>query len=209
MAEGGLEREEHFESIERQAGAARLGMWVFLSSEILLFGGLITTYVGYRTRWHDAFVAGVRDNTTYLGSLNTVVLITSSFLVALAVERLERGRNRGSVRLLLATVGLGLLFLGIKAVEYGIHFADGIFPGGRGAHFQSAPMGQQAFYTLYFASTGLHAVHVAIGVCVLGWCAQRIHRRRLAPHALEVSALYWHLVDIVWIFLWPLYYLMR
>lgn len=209
MGEGGLKREEHFESLERQAEAATLGMWVFLASEILLFGGLIATYATYRTRWHEAFVTGVRENTTYLGSLNTVILITSSFLVAMALDRLRKARARSAVWLVAGTVLLGLVFLVIKGTEYGIHFSEGIYPGGKGFHFVTAPMGEQAFYTLYFAATGLHAIHVTVGSCVLTWCGWHIHKRRLAPHVLEIGALYWHLVDIVWIFLWPLFYLMR
>ena len=118
------EHEEHFESLERQAEAARFGMWLFLASEALLFGGLFTLYAAYRAHFPKAFAEAVRDNTTYLGSLNTVVLITSSFLVALAVHALRHRKPRRAIYLVLSTCFLAAVFLAIKFTEYSIHFSS-------------------------------------------------------------------------------------
>lgn len=209
MAEGGLQREEHFESLERQAEAARFGMWVFLASEALLFGSLFTLYAAYRSEWHRAFADGVAENNAILGTSNTILLLFGSYLVAVAVNRLHRDARKAAVGLLAAAVMVGFGFLVIKLTEYREHFAHGIFPGGHGGYFVAAPAGSPVFFTLYFLMTGLHAVHVIVGVLVLAWCAYRIMVGRLSVHGLEVGALYWHLVDCVWIFLWPLFYLLR
>jgi len=209
LAEGGLRREGHFESLERQAEAARFGMWVFLASEVLLFGALFALYGSYRTRWPVAFARGVEENDALLGTTNTLLLLLSSLLAALAVHRFDHDKRRSTVWLLAGTVAIGLAFLVIKSHEYGVHFRHGIWPGGAGSYFSGAPAGSAVFFTLYFVMTGLHALHVIVGMGVLSWCMYRILRRSLAPHGLEVAALYWHLVDCIWIFLWPVYYLLR
>lgn len=209
MAKGGLQREDHFESLERQAEAARFGMWVFLASEVLLFGGLFTLYGAYRAEWHHAFAYGVAENNAILGTSNTILLLFGSYLVAVAVNRLHQGARRAATGLVLAAVVVGIGFLVIKVTEYREHFVHGIFPGGHGSYFASAPAGSPVFFTLYFLMTGLHAVHVIVGLFVLAWCAYRIETGRLSVHGLEVGALYWHLVDCIWIFLWPLFYLLR
>lgn len=206
--------EDHFESIERQALAATLGMWVFLASEILFFGALFTVYASYRAQAPRAFAEAVAENTFWFGSANTVVLLTSSFLVALAVHYTRHARPRLAARLVFATALLGVAFISIKAYEYYHHFELGIFPGGNGHWFveQERAPGSVAFWTLYFIMTGLHAIHVFVGVAalvVLGWLVRA--RRIGSPnaHALENGALYWHLVDIIWLFLWPLFYLTK
>lgn len=204
--------EEHFESLERQAQAARLGMWIFVASEVLFFGALFALYGAYRAVWPEAFHAGVRANALVLGTTNTVLLLGSSFLVALAVERLRRHHDRAAKWLVVGTLVVGIAFLSIKGWEYSRHFEHGIFPGGRGRHFEQAGPGQAAFFTLYYLLTGLHALHVGVGVGVMAVLARRIHVRTLtstAPHGLEVGAMYWHLVDIIWLFLWPMFYLTR
>ncbi len=209
MTEGGLEHESHFESMERQADTARFGMWVFLASEVLLFGALFALYGSYRVHWPRAFAEGVHENNAIMGTSNTLLLLFGSYLAAVAVNRMNTGNPRAAIKLLLATVVVGLGFLAVKFTEYGMHFSDGIFPGGHGKYFEAAPPGSPIFFTLYFGMTGLHALHVIAGISVLAWCAYRIFAGRLSPHALEVGALYWHLVDCIWIFLWPLFYLLR
>jgi cytochrome c oxidase subunit 3 len=176
---------------------------------VLLFGALFALYGSYRAAWPFGFAAGVRENDALFGTTNTLLLIASSFLVALATQRLALGRPRTASRLVAACAAIGVLFLVIKSHEYAVHFSEGIFPGGRGAFFDHAPAGSAIFFTLYFGMTGLHAVHVSVGIVVLGYCFVQLRRGRLAPHALEVAALYWHLVDAIWIFLWPLYYLTK
>jgi cytochrome c oxidase subunit 3 len=202
---------EQFESLGQQAQAARLGMWVFLGSELLLFAGLFALYAAARVEAPHAFHEGVAHGTKTLGTINTAVLITSSTFAALAVHALRGANRRRCLLALSATLGLAAAFLAIKLVEYLQHFRQGIYPGGVGAFFVTHPNpGLASFWTLYFVSTGLHAIHVAVGMLVIGATAAqvargRIHAERLYP--LENATLYWHLIDLVWIFLWPLYYL--
>lgn len=202
---------EHFESLERQAYAARLGMWVFLATEVLLFGAAIALFMTYQVQFPHAFKLGVEHNTKVLGTLNTGVLLLSSTLVATAVHALRAGHRAIACWLVTATIGLGLVFLVIKGIEYERHFDEGIYPGGVGRWFtEHHERGLAAFWTLYFGMTALHALHVTIGACVLGALLLQILRGRLgqqSAHRLEVGAIYWHLVDVVWIFLWPLFYL--
>ncbi len=202
---------EHFESIERQAHAARLGMWVFLASEVLLFGAAITLFAAYQVQFPKAFKEGIEHNTKVLGTINTGVLLLSSTLVAAGVHALRGGRRSRAVLLVGGTIGLALVFLAIKAFEYAKHFEEGIYPGGVGRFFQEHPTrGLPQYWTLYFGMTGLHALHVTIGAAVLGVLALGMLGERIGPanaHRLEVGAIYWHLVDVIWIFLWPLFYL--
>jgi cytochrome c oxidase subunit 3 len=153
----------------------------------------------------------VRHNTLILGSINTAVLLCSSFSVALGVHMLRDGQRWASVGLVALTVFLALCFVAIKLTEYGIHFREGIYPGGVGKFFdEHHEPGIKLFFTLYYAMTGLHALHVIVGgsvLAVLGW---KIARRRIlqpSAYVLEIGAIYWHLVDVIWIFLWPLFYL--
>jgi cytochrome c oxidase subunit III len=196
----------HFESMEQQADAARLFMWAFLASEALLFTALFALYAGYRTVHAEAFVVGIEHDLRLVGTTNTAILLVSSYLVARAVLMLERGRERAAFRLTATTAALGVVFLGLKGVEYHDHFAHGLLAGDAG---HLAVPGIDVFFALYYLLTGLHAVHVMVGVGVLAWLALRIRRGELrsGPHVLELGALYWHLVDVVWIFLWPLFYL--
>jgi cytochrome c oxidase subunit 3 len=202
---------EPYDSLERQAHAAHLGMWVFLASELLLFAGFFALYAGYRATYPLGFAIGVEHNTRLLGTINTLVLLTSSYAVASAVHALRGGRVVRAVTLLFATVALGIVFLAIKFTEYAKHFQEGIYPGGRGAFFaQHGESGLREFWTLYFATTGLHAIHVTVGLFVLVWMAWRVARGHVSAthdHPLALAAMYWHLVDVVWIFVWPIFYL--
>ena len=201
---------EHFETPEQREHAAHLGMWLFLTSETLLFGALFGIYTGYRLWFGAQFHEAARHNEAHLGTLNTAILVTSSFFAAWAVNAAQRGRTQVVVRSLLATLGLGLCFLGVKAVEYGDHFAEGIYPGAY-YRFEELPgAGPRAFFTLYFFMTVLHAAHVIGGLTALAVLAyQRTGARAASARfvSLELGVLYWHLVDVIWIFLWPLLYL--
>lgn len=198
-----------FETLGKQDHAVRFGMWVFIGSELLLFAGLFGLYVAYRTEYAAAFAEGVHHNALYIGTTNTLVLIVSSFTVAWSLHALRAGRTRTTSWMLAITILLGLTFLVLKGIEYSQHFAEGIYPG-RAYAFTGLPAGGQLFFTLYYFMTGLHALHMIGGLAVMTWLWRRVRKQRTTPayHAeLEAGALYWHLVDSIWIFLWPLFYL--
>jgi cytochrome c oxidase subunit 3 len=200
----------HFEDHEQQHEAASLGMWAFLVSEIMFFGGLFGAYVIYRTRYPQAFAEASHHLDVTLGGINTAVLIGSSLSMALAVRCAQLGRRRGTVANLLLTLALGGAFVGIKVVEWSHKFHDHLVPGAafrfEGPHAQQA----EIFYSLYFAMTGLHAFHMVVGFGLLGvvtWLVARGRVTRDNPNLVEMTGLYWHFVDLVWIFLFPLLYL--
>lgn len=211
MAERGMQVAEHFENLERQSHAARLGTWVFLASEVLFFAGLFGLYAAYRAEQPSGFSLGVEHGALALGSINTCVLLASSYTVALGVHALRRGKRRASALLVGATIALGACFLVVKIAEYAKHIDEGIYPGGAGLFFQEHPdPGAKTFFTLYYCMTGLHALHVVAGMTVLSLLVARVVRRDIeaaTSYPLALGAAYWHLVDVVWIFLWPLFYL--
>jgi cytochrome c oxidase subunit 3 len=205
---------EQFTSRAQQDFARTFGMWVFIASELLFFGPLLFGYLYLRVQFPEASAAASRHTDFVLGTVNTAVLLTSSLLVALAGHAAEGGRRRRAGWLLAATAALGLAFLAIKAREYHAEFAEHLFPGrgfrpGHGGAVQDLP-GMELFFILYFAATGLHALHLTIGI---GACvALALGLRRPPPagpsgEAVELVGLYWHFVDVVWIFLYPLLYL--
>ncbi len=199
-----------FDDLQQQREAAALGMWVFLVTEIMFFGGLFAGYTIYRFSYPQGFIEGSHHLDILLGCINTIVLIASSLTVVLSVHAAQTGKRKNIVLFLLVTILLGCVFLGIKVVEYGHKFHDGLVPG---AHFR--PTGPHArememFYYFYFAMTGAHALHMIIGVGIMSVIAWMAYKGRFSPdyHSpVEVSGLYWHFVDIVWIFLFPLLYL--
>ncbi|HEX7637359.1 MAG TPA: cytochrome c oxidase subunit 3 [Burkholderiaceae bacterium] len=191
--------------------AGRLGMWVFLASEVLFFGGLFVCYVYGRSSWPQGFAIAARRTDVVLGTLNTGLLLTSSALVAAAVACAEHpGARRWTSRLLAAAAALGVAFLAVKGVEWHDDWRQDLVPGPRFA--LRATAGAQLFFVLYFLTTGLHALHMTVGVGVLATFA-RAHARGVRwaadPRHVEVAAMYWHFVDIVWIFLYPLLYLVK
>jgi cytochrome c oxidase subunit 3 len=202
---------EHFQTMEQEAHAARLGMWIFLASEALLFAGLFALFATYRFHFPEGFAVGVQHNTKTFGSINTGVLLLSSYLAASSVALVRKGRVGLASLLVMATIALGGVFLAIKIAEYRLHFGEGIFPGGKGHFFaEHVDRGLPIFWTLYFVMTGLHAIHVVIGMVLLSSTLLGMLSGAIAgssPQRIEVAALYWHLVDMVWIFLWPLFYL--
>lgn len=234
-----------FDDLDQQREAGLLGMWAFLATEALLFGGLLAAFAVYRLHHPDAFIEGSRHMSFWLGALNTTVLLTSSFTMALALQAARNGRRRRLALLLLATLTLGAGFLGIKSIEYAHHIHEGLVPGAafhdpdapRPIHVgpdidaafrpRLAPAGGpdeslllapgfaqhlQLFVVFYWALTGLHALHVILGLGLLGAIALLAHFRRLGPTphtCVEIAGLYWHFVDVVWIFLFPVLYLLR
>lgn len=203
---------EQFESFEKQEHAGRLAMWVFLASEVLLFAGFFALYAAYRGMYGADFVAGVRHNALWFGTVNTAVLITSSFTVAMGIHAIRAGYPRTAFWMILLTLFFGCVFLVIKTIEYAEHFHHGIYPGSHYAFAELPTFGAKTFFTLYFLMTGTHALHVIVGMGVLTWCAVVVRRGSWNAErhlGLELGGLYWHLVDVIWIFLWPLLYLTR
>jgi cytochrome c oxidase subunit 3 len=201
---------EQFEDLDKQTHAARLGMWLFLGSESLLFTALFALYASYRSLYPADFTAAVARDNVAIGTTNTLILLTSSLTVALAVHAARVDRLRLAGWLLVASAVCGLAFLGLKAVEYEQHFHEGIYPGAAYRFTELPGFGARMFFTIYYSATGLHALHVIAGLVVLGILAYGCFRERYssASHTpVELGGLYWHIVDIIWIFLWPMLYL--
>ncbi len=229
MSESQAALAHHFDDLEQQHEAGSLGMWVFLVTEIMFFGGLFTGYTIYRSQYLQGFTAGSHLLDIKLGASNTAVLIASSLTMALAVHSAQLGKRKLLVTFLLLTMLLGSVFLGIKYVEYHHKYVEHLVPCQSAAcsnlgldfapedetlkHLQRlhAPLpAVEIFFCFYFFMTGMHALHMIIGVGLLTALVIRARRGRFsAEHyaPVEISGLYWHFVDIVWIFLFPLLYL--
>jgi cytochrome c oxidase subunit III len=201
---------EQFDDLEQQHDAAKLGMWIFLATEVMFFGGLFLSYTIYRFIYGEAFAMASRHTEVILGGANTGILLFSSTLMALAVRAAEFGRRRALVWLLLGTALFGLIFLGVKGFEYHKDFVEHLVPGVNFQWHEANPQPAEIFFWLYFAMTGLHAIHVTVGVVlmlILAILASRNYFANGNHMPVEVVGLYWHFVDIVWIFLFPLLYL--
>jgi cytochrome c oxidase subunit 3 len=202
--------QHHFDNLEQQFESSALGMWLFLVTEILFFGGLFAAYLIYRMSYPVAFQEASHHLDIVLGGVNTAILIGSSLTMAMAVYGAQTGSRTTQLLWLAATMVLGVAFLGIKAVEYSHKFHDHLIPG---PHFQFEgrdPVRAQLFFSLYFVMTGLHALHMIVGLGIMTVLFVMAYRGRFtkAYHTpVEISGLYWHFVDIVWIFLFPLLYL--
>lgn len=211
LPEQHAELAHHFDDLEQQYEAASLGMWVFLLTEIMFFGGLFAGYTVYRTAYPGAFAEGSHHLDLVLGSMNTAVLIGSSLTMALAVRAAQIGQRKALVTFLLCTLLLGLVFLSIKGVEYRHKFIEHLFPGSS-FDYQGPNAGQvQIFFSFYIGMTGMHALHMIIGIGLMAVLALRAWQGRFSPTyyaPVEIVGLYWHFVDIVWIFLFPLLYLL-
>lgn len=184
------------------------GMWLFLYTEFMLFGALFLLYGAYYYRYTSDFIAGGKELDLFFGTMNTVILLVSSFTAACSIESMKRDMKRATLLLLGVTIFLGAVFLLNKYIEWSHKFELEIYPGSE--FLQNGPAGSTIFYGLYFTLTGLHALHIIIGLIVFSICiyltaTDKIRRERI--NFLENSGLYWHLVDIVWIFLFPLFYL--
>jgi cytochrome c oxidase subunit III len=202
-----------FDTPEQQFEASNLGMWLFLATEVLFFGGLFAGYLQYRNWYPRAFAAGSHELDVTLGAINTAILLVSSLTMALAVHAAQTDRPRRSAALLAGTIVLGGTFLAIKAVEYAHKFAEGLVPG---PSFVPPPgdatQHVELFVSFYFALTGLHALHMVVGIGLLAVLTVMAWRRRYGSQyytPVELTGLYWHFVDIVWVFLFPLFYLIH
>ena len=196
--------------VHRDDVGSRMGMWLFLFTELILFGGMFLAYAVYRSMHPEQFKLAAEEMSTLLGTINTLVLLTSSMTVALSITAIQRGNKRLSMLFVALTILLALVFLVDKYFEWGHHFAMGIFPGSPQLDSRSA--GEILYFGLYYVMTGLHGLHVIIGMIVLTFDLVFIARGSINQDShvkLEAGALYWHLVDIIWIFLFPLFYLLH
>lgn len=187
---------------------AKLGMWLFILSELLLFGGMFILYAVYRYKSPADFHHASKELDVVLGTLNTMILLTSSLSIAVSITAIQRGGRRLSAVLLMITMALGLLFLVNKGFEWTTKIGHGIYP--NSPILLARPKGEILFFGLYYVMTGLHGLHVLVGVCVLCVMLILVAKDRINPMhfvPFENAGLYWHLVDIIWIFLYPLFYL--
>ena len=204
-----------FDSLEQQREAQLAGMWIFLATEVLVFGALFTGYAVYRTQYPEAFAAASRHLNLLIGGVNTIVLLTSSLTMVLSLYATRAGRRRMQIACLILTALLGTLFMAFKAVEYTLDYRDQLVPGlafdpQAWIAMNVDPRPVQLFLAFYYIMTGLHAVHLTIGIGILAVQAVLAGRGWFPPEnymPIELAGLYWHFVDVVWIFLLPLLYL--
>ncbi len=202
--------QHHFADLQQQRESAKLGMWIFLVTEILLFGGLFCFYAIYRAWNPDIFYNAHKVLDIRLGTLNTVVLITSSLTIALAIRSIQLGNKDRSLLLLICTFLLALTFLIVKYFEYSHKFHLGQLPGKYYTYGGIEGTNPHIFFSAYFLMTGLHGIHVVAGMSLIGWLIFRMKRGDFSAEwhtPVEMTGLYWHLVDLIWIYLFPLFYL--
>ena len=200
----------HFESLKAEADASKLGLWIFLCTEILMFGGLFVAYAIYHNLYPSLFLTGSKFLDWKLGSLNTAVLLLSSFTMALSIFYAQKDRFRLSTICLWITFLCGVIFLGVKYIEYSHKIHDGLLPGKFFSHEGIKNLG--LYFSFYFVMTGLHGSHVIAGMVFIFWLIIRSHKRHFRNgyvFPLECVGLFWHLVDLIWIYLFPLLYLVE
>lgn len=204
--------DRQFDDAVQQHEAATLGMWIFLATEVLFFGGLFTGYTIYRSAYPAAFGEASRHLDIVLGAVNTGVLLLSSLSMAMAVQSAQLGKQRRLLGFLTSTAVLGAVFLAIKFTEYAQKFHEHLVPGLQFAFPGAESQHAQLFFSFYFAMTGLHALHMMIGIVMIGVLMVMTLTGRFTPEyhtPIETIGLYWHFVDIVWVFLFPLLYLVN
>ncbi|MGE4497435.1 MAG: cytochrome c oxidase subunit 3 family protein [Deferribacterales bacterium] len=194
--------------VHKDYHGAKLGMWLFLFTEVLLFGGLFVLYSVFLSKYPQEFHDGGKELDVIIGTLNTVVLLVSSYFVALAISFIQKGDKKKAVLFTWLTIAMALMFLVNKFFEWKAKFSHGIYP--TSPHLAELPHGENIFFGLYYIMTGLHGIHVVIGMIVLGFMVNFLKRDIINREdfvKLENAGLYWHIVDLVWIFLFPLFYL--
>lgn len=202
--------QHHFVDAEQQFDAAKMGMWIFLVTEILFFGGLFAAYIVYRLCYPELFTLASEELNTLWGGVNTVVLIGSSLTVAMAIKSAQLNQKKNIIINLGITLALAGVFMVIKYFEWTHKFHLGIFPGEFYAFDGIDHPKANVFFSLYYLMTGLHGIHVVIGMGLMIWLLWRAVKGHFDPEyytPVEITGLYWHLVDIIWIFLFPLFYL--
>jgi len=206
--------QSHFQNMEQQRETSVVGMWVFLATEVMFFGGLFISYMVYRLAHYAAFAAASKELSVTIGAINTAVLIASSMTMAMSVHEAQLGRRKLVIMFLLLTLVFGLTFLGLKGYEWYDHITKHELPGPT-FHLEPQkvhgdPRSMELFFGYYFCMTGLHAAHMIVGAGLLLWVLMKTTRGEITAHyynPVESVGLYWHFVDIIWIFLFPLLYL--
>jgi cytochrome c oxidase subunit 3 len=208
--------QHHFNDLAQQKESATLGMWIFLTTEVMLFGAIFTGYTVYRLSYYEPFAEASSHLYVALGAINTVILLTSSLMMALAVHHARQGNSKRIVQFLLLTILFGIIFLGIKLTEYILEYREGLVPlsgwwqpHSTDPHFDHE---MKLFFVFYFIMTMLHAIHMTAGMLVLATIAWFAHRKKFSAeyyNPVEIAGLYWHFVDIVWVFLFPALYLVH
>lgn len=194
----------------RDDASSKMGMWLFLFTELLLFGGLFLVYMIYRFIYHEDFLKASFELNVLIGTINTIILLTSSMTVAMSITAMQKGNKVLSKRLIWITILAAGIFLVNKYFEWSIKIEHGLLPGM--AHYGELPNGERLFYFLYFFMTGLHAIHVIVGGIFLLYVIKSIQKQKVRQDKymlLENAGLYWHLVDLIWIYLFPLFYLIH
>ena len=203
----------HFQSSEQQAEASKLGMWIFLCTEVLMFGGLFVGYILYRRLYPELFHQGAQFLDWQLGFINTVVLLISSLTMALSIYFVQKGKHSKSVTCLWLTLLCGFIFMGIKYIEYSHKLHLGLAPGDFFSYTEAETLsGLPLYFSFYYCMTGLHGFHVLVGLILISWLIVLSYKNRFSPlyyTPLECVGLFWHLVDLIWIYLFPLLYLVE
>ncbi|MEP7146778.1 MAG: cytochrome c oxidase subunit 3 family protein [bacterium] len=202
--------EIHEVHVHRDDFGSKMGLWLFLLTEILLFGGLFLLYAGYRFKYPEGFAAAASELDVLMGAVNTVVLLTSSLTIVLGIVALQKNHLKLSFVFLWATVFCGIIFLVNKYFEWGAKFHHGIYP--KGPKLQEMSEGEVMYFGLYYVMTGLHGLHIIIGLAFICIVMYRMKKKVITStnfQKLENAGLYWHIVDIIWIFLFPLLYLIH
>lgn len=204
--------QHHFVDSDQQFDSAKMGMWVFLVNEILFFGGLFCAYIVFRAWYPELFTMAAEELNTFWGAVNTVVLIGSSLTVAMAIRSAQKDQMKGLKINLLITIALACVFMVIKAFEYSHKFELGIFPGEYYTFTGIDHPQAHIFFSIYYMLTGVHAIHVLVGIGLIAWIYRRASKGEFSSEyytPVEITGLYWHLVDLIWIFLFPLLYLIE
>jgi cytochrome c oxidase subunit III len=204
--------QHHFASKEQQSDTTKIGMWLFLATEILMFGGLFAGFAYMQSRFPEAFFEAHKHLQVPLGTLNTIVLLISSFTMVMAVHKAATNKQKQLIVYLTITIVCACMFLVVKYFEYAHKFHDGLLPGRFFSNTEDPTGHQFIFFSFYFMMTGLHGIHILIGIIVLLWLLRRSIRGDFTSSyytPVDLVGLYWHLVDVIWIYLFPLLYLIR
>lgn len=213
--------QHHFATMEQQFDTSKIGMWLFLATEVLLFGGLFVGFGMMQARYPEYFKEAHEHLQRPLGALNTVVLLISSWTMVMGVLSARTNQRKKLVVFLLLTIFCACIFLGVKYFEYSHKYEEGLLPGHMYWHHgDRLPVGQKlnganpyaTFFSFYFMMTGLHGIHIVVGIVLLAWIAVRANRGEFNSSyytPVDLVGLYWHLVDLIWIYLFPLYYLIK